>query len=63
MTRMPSAVSSAAELSPTSYPAAANRVVELASPREAITHTVARASLFETRASLTFTLIEVSDVR
>lgn len=62
MTRMPSAVSSAAELSSTSNPAAANPAVELVSPHETITYTMARASRCETRASLTFTPIEVSDV-
>jgi hypothetical protein len=51
-----------AELTATASRAIAGRVTELASQHQTITHTMARASRFKTRASLTFTPIEVSDV-
>lgn len=60
MNGMPSRTRLAAAMSPISDAGAANRV-ELASPHESITHTMARASRIDTRASLTFTPIEVSD--
>jgi hypothetical protein len=62
MNGLPSRARHDAELSTAASIATASLVVELALPHETITHTVARASHVETRASLTGAFLEVPDV-